>query len=187
MPQSTLFSNEAFVVRSRPKPANVDALPKGQALKDAKKVFAQHLAAYPGESYSAAALAVGENLAGYVYALWENDLDVREYIKDIKATEEAEDIVLGTKTQLCKKLMDMADEYKINNPKEALQALTLVAEMRGFKQKPADVQVNNQQIVNKVMVVKHVGDTEEEWEQIALKQQRELTGVQKRPDVIDVD
>lgn len=183
MAQNKLFDSPSFTLRERAKPVSIDSLPKGEELKEAKKRYAEFIHKQPKEYFKAAVEAVGERLAGYVWNTWIDDLDVTEYIKTLKAVEESDDAVLGTKVELCRKLMDIAEKHTNSNPKDAIHALTLVAEIRGFKQKPADVQVTNQQVVNKVMIVKSFGN-EDEWEAQALKQQSNLTNSTK---VIDVE
>ena len=169
-----LFDTSAFTVRPRNEVITIDSLPKGEELQKAKVAYAEYLFSHPDDRYNAAVVAVGERLAGYVWNVWAADLDVVAHMKAVKAKAESDDEVLGTKTDMCYKLLQLSDKYKNSNPREALAALALVAELRGFKFKPSDVQVNNTQIVNKVMVVKDFGSADA-WEDAAVSHQKDLT------------
>lgn len=103
---------------------------------------------------------------------WQNDLEVKGFIKAIKDKEESIEN-LPSKKELAESIWNKMQSCR--HPDDFQKLAKLYAEVRGFIEKPDNkpvVTINQ----NRVMVIKDLG-TEEDWQAKAEKQQRDLLNV----------
>lgn len=143
-----------------------------------KKLFAIELLKTPNEPFVAALKLFpnNNNRALRIATEWPRDSEVLEIIQGVKDGGKELDF-LPSKADLARKVWD-----KLEQPWHDADGFTklgkLYADVLGFIPKAGgsnlNVQINN----NKVMVIRDQG-TNEQWEEKAVKQQRELLNVSR--------
>lgn len=140
----------------------------------AKQRFAAALLKQPGEPFKAA-LSIGLDTGKALRASseWVNDeIVLKEQERLLEENENGALDFLPTKADAARLAWDMA-----NNDaafiEDKLKALKLYADIRGFIEKPAAVNVDQRVTNNRVMLVKEF-ESDEDWEAKALEQQRKL-------------
>lgn len=139
-----------------------------ESLKDQ---FAEAALKSPRDLFKAAKTVFPANMSFALYACnnWGNDPYVIERKRDF-LEEFGEYHYLPSKPQVAREIHDISADVK--DPELQLKALQLYSNVRGFIEKPGTT-INNNQISNKVMIVKsHGGD--DEWEVKLAQQQQTL-------------
>lgn len=139
-----------------------------------KKKFADELLKNPGDPFPIALALFPDNTnrALRVATEWPQDIVVLEYIANVKKEKREEDY-LPTKADLCRKIWDKLDKPFVYS-EDFVKLAKLYADIMGYIEKPqTNIKVDNTTVNNKVMVVKTC-ESDNEWEQRALRQQEKL-------------
>jgi hypothetical protein len=149
-----------------------------------KRYAYEHLKT-PSDSLGAARRAFGgdahrcedEVTANQVARLWPTNQYVLQFEKEL-LDEYGEEHFLPTKADVAKQLYAIGIDAEIA-VEDRVKALREYANIRGFIEKPASVNVNTGSVNNRVMVVKDHGSNDD-WEAKAAKQQTKLIASAKR-------
>lgn len=162
-------------VAEEPKPAAVATTETAEELLARKEQFAA-LSLREPDAFKVA-LVIYPNDTGRALRVaneWPNDPQVKTIRESlIDAEEDGETAFLPSKADACRLAWNIArDADKFTE--DRLKALRLYGEMRGFIEKPAAVQVNNQtNVAMRVLVVKDHGSNDD-WEKQLRSQQKRL-------------
>lgn len=163
-----------FVIE-QPQPAAVATTETAEELLARKEQFAE-LSLRESDPFKVA-LVIYPNDTGRALRIaneWPNDPQVKAIRQSfVEAEEDGETAFLPSKADACRLAWNIArDAEKFTE--DRLKALRLYGEMRGFIEKPAAVQVNNQtNVAMRVLVVKDYG-TNDDWETALRQQQKKL-------------
>lgn len=140
--------------------------------KEMKKKYAREIILNKGDSYRAALKILGTEYPGpalQMTAAWHDDPEVVAEMERIKATEP--DLGMPSKEEVLDQLWKIGtSEY--TGHKERIEALKQYATIRGYMKSEEKSTVT----VPSVMVVPGFGNNDD-WETIALKQQRSSRGI----------
>jgi len=142
-----------------------------------KKAFAFQLIENPNDPFQAALNVFPSNTtrALRIAHEWKNDKDVIEFKKQYLKSEDALKNV-ATKAELARETWRRLQAIPAEEVDAFVKIGDLFGKIMGYIQKPETNVVVNNQIDNRVMVVKDLG-TNEEWEVKAAAQQRNLLSV----------
>ncbi len=136
-----------------------------------KQAFAEALLRCPGNPYQAAmSICNSSQRAVQIAEEWLHDPEVAEYKKEL-IEKYGEEYFLPTKAEMIHKIY--ARGIAAARDDDFFKGMKLIAEMRGMIEKPG-VTVNNNVTTNKVMVIPS-NNSDEEWEQRLVEQQKKLT------------
>lgn len=142
---------------------------------DLKIAFARLLFLEPGNPFECGKKIFPDN-TGYACMAavqWKNDSVVVEEMERLAAETPIENLV-ATKQEAMQNAWLMANNTSIN-PKERVAALRLFAEMAEYMPEKTSVKnVQKNEVINRVMMVKDHGE-DEEWAEKVSEQQRKLT------------
>lgn len=142
--------------------------------------FAEEWLRHPNNAFAAAQVITG-NDAGLSWQLTSElsqDSEVLAF-KEKLLQERGEDAFLPSSAALCHQILDRAATCQLNT--DFVQLIRLIADIRGFIQKPG-ITINNTQTTNKVMLIPmRVGSDGKaidsvEWERQLTQQQMGLIG-----------
>lgn len=138
---------------------------------DLKPQYAAFLAQNP-VPFEAALMLIPDNhgMAAWVAVNWANDPEV--LAERDRVRKEIGESLLPGKTELCEHVWGMVTKGMFE---DRLKAAKLYAELRGYIEKAAPAVVNNTFSPKVIQVTNH--GTNDQWEDAAEKQQRELLSV----------
>lgn len=147
-----------------------------------KKLFAKALMKFPDDPFSAAKQVFGldTNKALSVYLKWPKDIDVLAFRAELMEVNGGVDRELPTKQKIASDVYQLSSDSSYSFD-DRLKAYSLVCKILGYLDDSAKVNVQNNNITNKVMVMRDHG-SDEDWETKLMEQQRQLIAESERDD-----